>query len=347
MPQLTIEQFGDLLKTTLKGYTRTNYVSLLADKTDYPAAKQLIRKSRMTSDSGTDCTWEVEMPTQTSFANISITDQDQVDIRDAFVEATVNWRKSKTAYAFVEEEMTVNRGEWALIKLIKSREARCDFDFVKGMEENFWNDPSSSDTLTPYGLPYWAPKGATQGHNGTVLSGFSDVAGISTTTYPNWKSYTDAYTDPILSDLIFKMRLMAEKTDFKPPVENIPDLGKRGKRGYYSNIDVKMKFEDAVDARNDNLGTDLAKNDNQVMFRGVPFSYVPFLDDDTTDPLYQIDWGVFKVKVQNGWWQKRTVLAPWPGQRNMTGVFKDTIYNFVCYNRRLLGVISTGTSYPS
>ena len=113
MPSLNIEQFGDLLKATLKNRKRTNYVSLLADKTDYPAAKQLLRKSRMTQSGGTSaCTWEVEMPTQTSFANISITDQDQVDIRDAFVEANVEWRKSKTAYAFLEEEMSINRGEW-------------------------------------------------------------------------------------------------------------------------------------------------------------------------------------------------------------------------------------------
>ena len=347
MPSLNIEQFGDLLKATLKNRKRTNYVSLLADKTDYPAAKQLLRKSRMMQSGGTSaCTWEVEMPTQTSFANISITDQDQVDIRDAFVEANVEWRKSKTAYAFLEEEMSINRGEWEILKLIQSREHRCDFDFVAGMEANFWNDPASTDTLTPFGLPYWAPKSATQGFNGTVLSGFTSVAEISTTTYPSWKSYTDAYTDPTLTDLIFKMRLMAEKTDFTPPVEAIPDLGKRGKRGYYGNIDTKMKFEDAVDSRNDNLGPDLAKNDNQVMFRGNPFSYVPYLDDDTTDPVYQIDWGVFKIAVQSGWWQKRTVLAPWPGQRNMTGVFKDTLYNFIAFNRRLLGVISTGTTYP-
>ncbi len=83
------------------------------------------------------------------------------------------------------------------------------------------------------------------------------------------------------------------------------------------------------------------------MFLGSDVEYVPWLDDDTTNPFYQIDWSSFGVYVYEGWWQKRTVLSPYPGQRNVSAVFLDSIYNFISFNRRLNGVLAIGTSYPS
>jgi hypothetical protein len=347
MPSLNIEQFGDLLKTTLSKFHTPDYTNLITDLTDHPAAKQLIRKSMMRFGSGKNASWPVRMNTGNSFSNISITDHDQVNIVDGFVEATVNWRKSKVSYAFYEEEMTINRTPARLVDLIKSREDGAKADFVEGMENNFWRAPSASDTVTPLGLPYWCPKNATTGFNGDHLSGYSDVAGLDPATYERWNNYTAQYVAVTTDDLIRKARIMAEETNFKPMITGVPDLGAPGKKQYFANLETIKTFEDVADSRNDNLGPDVAKHDGQVMFRRTSLNYVPRLNEDTTNPLYQVDFNVFKIMVQNGWWQKRTVLAPYPGQRNVSAVFLDSLYNFICYNRRLLGVIATGTTYPS
>ena len=83
------------------------------------------------------------------------------------------------------------------------------------------------------------------------------------------------------------------------------------------------------------------------MFRRAPINWVPVLDADTTNPFYQMNWDVFKTIVKTGYWNARTVVKPVPGMRNMVAVYKDTWMNFACFNRRVLGVLSTGTTYPS
>lgn len=346
MPSLSISQLGDLLTTTLSHFEVPDYTSLVTDLQDHPAAKQLIKRSSMTIQSGKDCVFKVRMNTGNSFANISITDVDSVNIVDGFVTATVNWRKSKVDYAFYAEELTINRSPARLVDLIKAREQGALVDWIEGLENNFWRFPAATDTLTPFGVPYWVFKNSSEGLNGGIPTGYSDVAGISPTTYSRWKNYTAQYTAVTLDDFVRKARLMAENTNFQSPVSAIPDKGKVGKRGYYTTISVIQTLEDVADSRNDNLGPDVAKMDGTVLFRRMPVERVPRLEEDTTNPMYQIDWGVFKVILLDGWWQKRTVLAPFPGRRNVTGVFLDSIYQTVCFNRRNLGVIATGTSYP-
>lgn len=348
MPSLNLENFGDLVELTLRDYVKTNYVSLLSDLTDHPAAKQLIRKSRMDSQGGDQIEWKVRMGTAESYRHISATTPDLIRQTDDFEGATCPFRKVETGYAFLEEEMDFNAGPQRLIDIIKAKQDGCDFDFIEGIEVDFWAFPNATDPLAFRSLPYWCPKNATTGFNGGIPTGYSDVAGLSPTTFPRWNNYTAQYAAITLDDMIRKGRTMAESTNFKPPVASVPELG-AGKttHGYYTNLNVKQTFEDVADSRNDNLGVDVAKMDNQVMFRGAPLNYVPKLNEDTTDPFYQINWNVFKTLVKRKWWQRRTTLKPVPGQRNQCAVFYDTYMNWVCFNRRLLGVLATGTTYPS
>ncbi len=347
MPSLNIEQFGDLLVTTLAKFQKPDYVNLVTDLVDFPAAKSLVKKSRMKLMDGKNVDWKVKMQTGNSFRNISITAQDSVNIVDGFVSATANWRKSEVKYAFYEEEMTINRGESELVDLIKSREDGAAYDWIEGIENNFWRFPSASDTVTPLGAPYWITKNATTGFSGGIPTGYTDVAGISPTTYPRWNNYTAQDSGTTLDDFVRKVRVMCEATGFKPPVAAVPDLGKAGRRGFFTTLTRKTLLEDLVDSRNDNLGNDLAKNDNAVIIRGIPVTYVPRLDEDTTNPFYQIDWDNYKIAVQNGWWQKRKTISPYPGQRNVSAVFMDTLYQFICFSRRNCGVIASGVTYPS
>lgn len=347
MASLNIEQFGDLVELTLKHYVRSDYTSLLTDLTDHPFAKQMVNKNHMDVQGGTQIEFKVRMGTANSFELISPTTPDRTEMTDDFQHATVPWRKMQVSYAFLQEQIDFNMGPEQIVDLVKAKEQGADFDQIEGLENIAWNFPQAADPLQLRTIPYWIVKNATEGFNGGIPTGYTDVAGLSPTTWPRWSNWTGNYTTVSLDDMIRKMRTMAERTDFKPPVSGVPDLGATGTaRAYYTNLTVKQTFEDVLDARNDNLGTDLAKHDNQTMFRKVPVIYVPMLDRDTTNPMYQINWNTMKIMVKKGWWQKRTILKPWPGQRNQVAVFKDTYMNIVNFNRRLSGVLATGVTYP-
>lgn len=349
MASLNLESFGDLVALQVKDYIRTDYVSLLTDDVDHPFAKQMLRKHRMDrGQGGTTVYWKVRMGTAGSYRHISPTTPDRPTMSDDFQEASEPYRKVEVGWSFLEEQIDFNMGPDRIVDLVKAKEQGADFDFIDGIEQDAWAFPSASDTLAFRSIPYWFPKNATEGFNGGIPTGYSDVAGLSPTTWPRWNSYTGQYTAVTIDDLVRKLRTMATKTGFTPPVANVPDLGKTGpNKGYYTNLSVQMAWADIADSRNDNIGPDVARFDGEETFRRAPINYVPALDADTTNPLYQIPWDVFKILIRPKWWQKRTTLKPYPGQRNQVASFKDTYMNMVCFNRRLGGVLATGTTYPS
>lgn len=347
MASLNIEQFGDLVELTLNEYIKTDYVALLTDLTDHPAAKALLNKARFAIKSGIQLEFKLDMGAESSYEHITATTPDSAELTDSFVSASVPWRKVKTSYAYLEEEMDFNMSPNQLVDVVKARERRCDADWIEGIESDWWTFHSVSDTNAFRSLPYWIHKNASTGFNGGIPSGYSDVAGLSPTTYPRWNNYTAQYTTFSLDDAVNKIRTMGMKTGFKPIISNLPKLGMNSRRAFYTNLTVHQTAADLADARNDSMGTDLAKHDGQVTIHRIPLEYVPKLDDDTTDPIYQIDWNSIKMMAKTDWFQRRTVQKPHPGQRNMVSVHKDSYLNFVCFNRRINGVVATGTSYPS
>ena len=349
MASKQLEQFGDLVQLTLDKYIRSDYTNLLTDLQRFPAASQLVNKSRMSHQAGTQIRWQVRLGTANSYEHITPTTPDQAAITDDFDDAYIPFRKVKVSYAFLEEMVDFQAGPEKIVDLVKAKEAGADHDFIEGIERDYWAFPSASDTNTFRSLPYWVVKSATSGFTGGHPTGYSDVAGLSATTYPRWKNYAAPYTAVTLDDFVLAARTMAEKTFFEPSVANVPDLGKASpnSRGYYTTLTVKQTIENIVDSRNDNLGFDIASSDGKAMFRRAPVNWVPVLDADTTNPFYQINWDVFKTIVKTGYWNARTVIKPVPGMRNMVAVYKDTWMNFACFNRRVLGVLSTGTTYPS
>lgn len=352
MPSLNLEQFGDLVELTIREYVKTDYVSLITDLQDHPAAKALLNKSRMsrtgTSESPEGLYFKVRMQTAGTYRHIKPTTPDLAVITNDFVGGSVNWKKVEVGYAFLEEEIDFNMAPNQIVDLVKAREAGADFDFVEGIERDFWAFPSAGDTDAFKSLPYWVTKNGTAGFTGGIPSGYSDVAGISPTTYPRYQNYAYPYTNVTLDDMISKQRDASDLTGFKPPIANIPDLGavKGPAKAYYTTQAVRKAFADVADSRNDDLGPDVSTMDGKVQFRSTNIEWVPALDADSTGPFYQIAWDVFKMIPKRGWWQKRTFMKPYPGQRNQIASWKDSYLNFVCFNRRACSVGSTGTTYP-
>jgi hypothetical protein len=216
------------------------------------------------------------------------------------------------------------------------------------MEANFWGPPvASTDTVTPWGVKTWFPKNATEGFNGSVPSGYTSV-GLNPTTYANWKHWTAPYTSVSKDDFVRKFRQAKVKSDFAPAADGIPTPNTGDKWGLYGNYSLMGLLEELLEAQNENLGYDLASMDGKTVLGGIPFTYVPKLDADTTNPLYGLNWGWFKFYVLKGWYMKETNVPFIPDQHTISVRYYDTIYQTVCKNRRSGGfVISNGTSEPS
>jgi len=346
MPTLQIEQFGDLVRTTQNELGEPNFVNLMSTLREFPAAKMLLKKSQMKVQAGPQIEWRIMVDHNHQAENVAITDHDSMGAKDGMIVAKINWKKTKTGYSFYHEEILANREPRKIVDLITVKRAQSQTSWVELMEQNFWKFPTASDVRTPLGLPYWVPKNATEGFNGGHPTGYSSVADVSSTTYPRWNSYSGQYTSVTSDNLIRMARKMARLTHFKPAVDGLPSFDKGEQRKYFTNDSVFASLEEILDGKNDNHGNELAKYDGTVKFRRADVETIPYLDADTTNPFYQIDFGVFGMVCLNGAWAKETTWDRYPGQRNVTAVFIDYVYNFICRDRRKQGVLATGTSYP-
>jgi hypothetical protein len=120
-----------------------------------------------------------------------------------------------------------------------------------------------------------------------------------------------------------------------------PKLGGM-KNGIYTTSSVIGYMEEILEANNMNLGNDLASKDGRTLFKSSPIMWAPYLDSDTQNPVYMIDWEWFAIGVQPGWENK--LGAPYPLRgiaHNVHRVDYDVTLNTVCTNLRRQAVIAT------
>jgi len=265
---------------------------------------------------------------------------DSVNSTDGMATANAPWRHTTTNYAFDEREVMMNRTPARLVDLVKTKRVMSMGSLAKKMEINMWGKPTdSSDVKTPFGIKYWVVTNSTEGFNGGNPSGFSGGAGgLSSSTYSNWANWTANYTSVSETDLIRKWRKAATYTEFMPPVD-VPQYNTGNQYGFYTNYDVIYLLEEALKDQNESLGMDIASTDGRTLFRKTPVVWVPYLDDDSTDPVYGINWGVFKPVFLQGMYLKEKAPRQAPNQHNVYEVFVDLTYNFICYDRRQLFVL--------
>lgn len=343
---LQMENFGDLLKVTQNELGEPNFTNLMSDLRGFPATKILLQRNKMNVQAGPQVEFRVLVDHNHQASNVAITDADASGMRDGMIVGTVNWRKTKTSYGIYKEEALTNRQPRRIVDITLERRAQAQTAWVELMEANFWAFPSASDTRTPLGLPYWCTKNATEGFNGGTPSGYSTVANIDPATYTRFQNYSGQYSAVTRDDAIRMARKMQKKTYFQPAVDNLPTFDKGRSLLYATNTSVMLDLEDYLDTRNENLANDVAKNYENAVINRADVMTVPKLDEDTTNPIYQLDFGVFGVTVLAGAWNTETVYSPYPGQRNLAVTFMDYVYNFICRDRRKLGVLATGTTYP-
>lgn len=333
----TVEQLSDLVTLTLAELGEMKITDNMLPLRNYVAASEVMKKSRMTVESGDSIEFSYAYQDSGAAKHTQIGETDTVNMVPLAVRGSLPWRFSTTNYFFDTREQAMNSGKRRIFDVIKLRRAGSIASWYGLAESTFWSKPTdSTDTKTPFGVDYWITGySGTPGFQGGNPTGFSSGrAGIDSSTYPRFKNWAGTYTSITRADLVAKLRKASYSTGFQSPL-NLPEYRTGTDYGYYTTYDVVSTLETIVEGQNENLGNDVAAKDGTVLFRGNKVVAVPYLTENTsTNPIYGIDWGTFKTVVKSGEWMNESKPITPPYRHREVIIYVDFQYNFVCYDPR-------------
>lgn len=338
---LTPDQVDDFVTLTLSLFKKGSWTDLSLEHVEYVFSR-IIREKSVTERGGKDLSFRLKTRNTGNFRNTGLFASDIAKIEDVMIEAAVPWAKQTTNWSYDIDEDLFQSDPETIINELQIREHDAMSDFAEGQEENLWSSPTNPQDKRPMGIPFWLQKNPTTdpegGLHGGNPSGFaSGCAGVDSNLYPRWKNWTFGYSRVNRDDLVRKIKRALAFTHFIPPVPH-PTLGfGEAKHTIYTTYRVQEPLERLAETRNDNLGNDLAKYINQVTVGGCPLTWVPYLNaNDTSDPLYGINWSVLRPFNKKGCNMRRTKPMPAPGhtQHTVRTVHVDHWMNYICYDRR-------------
>ena len=349
MAFLQADDIADLIKTTQRDLGRMKWTDISYNLQEYVALPMILQREKVSFQSGYGIQWNVAVATSGAAKDTELYATDSVNVSDVMQTANIPWRHVTTNYAIERREIAMNRAPAEIVDLVRIRRNDAMIDMAKHLEERFWTKPAAStDNQRMYGIPYWIVYPGTVSGNGAFdggnPSGFSAGAGnLSSTTYSGWKNWAATYTAVTSTDLIRKWRRAATFTNFKAPVPS-PSYSTGNNYGYYTNYNVIGPLEEALEAQNDNLGNDIASKDGRLMFRQVPVTWVPYLEANTANPVYGINWGCLKPAFLAGEYMREEGPTPASSQHTVFVTHVDTTLNLMCTNRRMNFVLGTGAT---
>lgn len=348
---------ADLMSDTLARYKRNRWTDLMSALQKTIAFKEIYRpKKTMDEDSGgTSINFQLLTDTNGSFRFVGLAYTAVLSPPSADLQGSIPWRGWTYNWWFDAAEPAINAGDARIIDIMRTRYYKAVGSMIEGVEAQLWRLTAATDDTAIYGIPNYVVKSATVatdannfGFNGLAPSGYTTVAGINPTTYERWRNYTDTYSVVSKDDLIRKLRRAAEYTKFMPLVPGEPLLDAGGGYGWYMNYITYGALVEAAEGQNDDLGEDVASMDGgKVMFRGAKLDWNPMLREDTTNPVYGIDWSTMYAAKMPGWWEKETKIDINPQQPTVVSAHTTTRTNLICTNRRANCVISNGTTLPA
>jgi len=332
-----------VLLTQNKLIKRGAFVDMQTDLTDHIAVREMWQNQQKQFAGGKAWEFELQMDHNHSARTVGLYESDGSSITDTMQKGEVPVRHVNAHYIYDLREKAFQMGGTQIVDLVKTKYVGMQVSLFELLEEILWGKPTdSSDTKTPYGLTYWVTKSATEGFYGLDPSGFTDGrAGISSTDYPRYANYTARYAAVTGEDLLRKMRRAHRKSRFRSPVSHaVPVVGGM-RNGIYTNDAVIGLLEEILEDQNMNLGNDLDSKGGRAQFKSTPITYAPKLDDDSTNPVYMLDWKWLVVGVLAGW--ANNLSAPYmvPGKHLVRRVDIDASLNMICTDPRRQTVIST------
>lgn len=355
---LQADQDLDLITITLRELGEHKWTDIVSALQEHIILSRILKKEKVGFHAGPAIQFNVQVNPSGAAKMTGLMASDAVATVDLMTTASLPWRHANTNYGVDAREIAMNREPRQIVNLVKERRAGAMISLAELLETQGWSAPSGSgDSLNTFGIPYWIVPNATQGFNGGNPFGFSAGAGgISSTNFPNWANYTDQWSDPTKLDLIRKWRRAAYFTNFMSPVNaDVPSYNTGNKYGYYTTYFVVQRCEEAAEQQNDNLGNDIAAKDGQAVFRRNPIVWAPKLEtlsgngmsgtfSNSTytstggyavNPVFGINWGVFRPIFLEGWYMREDGPYPLRGiQHTVYAVQVDLTWNIECRDRR-------------
>jgi hypothetical protein len=266
------------------------------------------------------------------------------------------WRNSHWNYAIEDHLVTMNSGDAKIVDYVQSQRMAGLGSHILYMENRLWECPTLANfDIDPVGIPYYVVKSGTafsntnEGMNGLVPSGYTLVAGLNPSTACNgrWKNYAETYTAGSMDGLVTAMCRAQYFTDFMPLVDEITTYDTGDDYGIYTNYDVTSALRTVLQSQNENLGSEIAYGEGKAVFMRTPLEAVKQLLQDTTAPVYMLNWGELGAKALTGWWLKEQNFAPQANQPTVRLTTVDSTWNLLCTNRRRQAVLATGTTMPT
>ena len=339
-----------------------------------------MRGEKVTYTSGTSIRYQIAIKNSGAAKNTGLYETDSVNVADVMTSADVPWRHTTTNYAFDRREISMNREPARLFDLVRLRRGDAITSLAEKFEDNLWGTPSTSaDTSTPWGINYWLPAGSgvtatgnDDGFNGEDPFGHSSTAGIvraSNPRFQHWVGGFDRTADAPSAatggkrSFVQAMRKAMTYCKFMPPA-NLPSYDSGYRYGIYTNYEVIAKAEEFLRDQNDTLGMDIAATDGKLLFRGIPFQWVPWFDPESGGnpyyadngaivsggtaggawPIIGIDWGTTNLSFLAGEDMREHVDRSVSGQHNVTQVHMDSTYNLCMKNPRRCFVLHDPTT---
>jgi len=343
MSYLTHDQLLDFTATTLNNIKYGNYTDISLEYPEYIVPRILKNFLKMESG-GAFIELKIKHRNLGQAKHSGLWAESSPKMRNLMTTGYLPWRKQEASMTYDIDEEAFQSDRETIISEMVARVHAMDLDMVVLDEEDFWQSPLDKQDNRPNGLPYWivkdpttTPAGAFNGGNPVGHPG--GCADVSSVTYPHWKNWTFGYTQVSPTDLVKKVKTAIRRTRFRAPV-NFPDLKwGESKREIFTSEDVIEDLELLAESRNDNHGTDVARYMNQVVIANIPVTEVPWLTfNDSTDPLYGVDFSVFRPYGKRGRFMRRTKPYPAPRQPTVRDVFLHCWKNYGCINRRKLWV---------
>lgn len=355
MPTVTYPSgVEDLVNSVVKNFYphRHKWTDISLNFTKYLFADKLLNKARMVKhEGGTQITWKVQVRNISNVREVGLFDENTPARNDLFVEASTDFVSQSTGTFWDVNEKVFNKGPVQIIDHIKGLMHAMYNDWFEAMEYKMWTSPATSADADKkmLGISHWIVKEtstAAFGFNGGNPANFSAGAGnISSSTYPRWDNGTGIYT--AVDDAMLELLTEAmDKTKFVAP-HSYPAIGdSTANQSLITTYPVIQGMRELTRVQNENIGKDLGKFRDTVIFRGVEVIWAEALTTalladgtanpavDTSDPIYGIDWTTFNLALPNG--KEREVTGPQvaPLQRHVREIYVDAWNQLYCTNRR-------------
>lgn len=340
---LTPEQLDDFVTLTLSEFKRREWTDISLEYQNYASQKMLTTKA-VTERGGKDINFKVQVRNTGNARPSGLYAQDVTRVEDVMVSASVPYSKQVTSFSYdVDEDLFQSEPE-TIIEELQIREHDALNSMAQLQEELLWSAPTGPTDTVPMGIPFWIQRNVTVpdgAFNGGNPSGFTGAAGVDSNVVTRWRNWAGQYTSVSRDDLVRKVKRAMVMTMFSAPVPH-PTLGfGNSKFDIFTTYRVVEPLERLAETRNDNLGADVARYMGQVTIGGVPMTWVAHLEqNDNTDPLYGVNWGVLRPFVKKGRNMFRNPPKHAPLQHTVRNVFYDHWMNYICYNRRLTWILS-------